>query len=91
MKKLLFAACGAFVLLAPAAQAQGVYVGPGGVEIDRGPRMDERRWDRRRHWDEERTGTVYERRSDDRRCRVVTIQRENEDGDLVTRRVRRCD
>lgn len=87
MSKLLIAACGALTLLTSAAQAQSVTIGPGGFEY--GPR--ERIIERRRGWDEDRTGTVVERRYRDRGCRLITIQRENEDGDLVTRRIRRCD
>jgi hypothetical protein len=90
MGKVLYTTFGALALFVSTAHAQGVVVGPGGIEIDRGPRV-ERDWDRRRHWDEDRTGTIVERRHYGGGCRIVTIQRENEDGDLVTRRIRRCD
>jgi hypothetical protein len=91
MGKLLYTTCGALALLVSTAHAQGVYVGPRGVEIEQRSHVEDRGWDRRRHWDGDRTGTVIERRGYGRDCRTVTIRRENEDGDLVTRRIRRCD
>lgn len=87
MSKVLIAAFGALSLLGSAAQAQSISIGPGGIEY--GPR--DRGYERRRAYEDERTSTIVERRARDRDCRVVTIQRENEDGDLVTRRIRRCD
>ncbi len=89
MSKLIFASAGALMILAGAAQAQSVTVGPGGLEFDR-DNYARRDWERR-HWDRDNTGTIVERRRFGRDCRVVTIQRENADGDLVTRRIRRCD
>jgi hypothetical protein len=90
MSKLIFASAGALLILAGAAQAQSVTVGPGGLEFDR-DNYARRDWERRREWDRDRTGTIVERRHYGGDCRVVTIQRENADGDLVTRRIRRCD
>jgi hypothetical protein len=90
MKKAILIACGATALLAGgmSAQAQGVYVGPGGIEYNRGGND----WDRRveRRWDNERTGTIVERRSYGPGCRTVIVRRETDDGDIVTRRIRRC-
>ena len=91
MKKALLAACGAATLLCGTvvAQAQGVYVGPGGIEFNRGDRDYDRRFDRR--WDRgDRTGTIVERRTYGSDCRTVIVRRENSDGDIVTRRIRRC-
>lgn len=96
MKMVLFAACGALSLISTAAYAQGVYVGPGGLEFDRGPRIEEPQYERRIEEPRyerrrgNRTDTVVERRSGGRHCRIVTIERENDEGDLVTRRIRRC-
>lgn len=89
MVKVLMTACGALALLTTAGQAQGVIVGPGGFEIQREPS-----WGRRtveRNWDGDRTSTVIERRGYGRGCRTVIVRRETEDGDMVTRRIRRCD
>ena len=90
MRKALMVACGAAALLGGsyAAQAQGVYVGPGGIEYNRGGDTVERRVERR--WDNDRTGTVVEHRSYGSGCRTVIVRRETDDGDVVTRRIRRC-
>jgi hypothetical protein len=75
---------GSLCLLATAAPAQ-VTVGPGGVTIGGG---HDREW-RRRNWDRDTTGTIIEHRGS--RCRTITVRKENEDGDMVTKRIRRCD
>jgi hypothetical protein len=94
MKKALLIACGSIGLLASAvgAEAQGVYVGPGGIEFNRGGNNWDRRVERRveRRWDGDRTGTIVERREFGPRCRTVIVRRETDDGDIVTRRIRRC-
>jgi len=91
MRKALMVACGAAALLGGsiAAQAQGIYVGPGGIEYNRGDNVErrvERRWDN----DRDRTGTVVERGEYGSGCRTVVVRRETDDGDIVTRRIRRC-
>ena len=62
-------------------------VGPDGPSVRIGPQEDryERRYiERRRVYDEDlSTGSIN-------RCRTVIIREEDEYGDLVTRRVRRC-
>jgi hypothetical protein len=61
-------------------------VGPEGPSVRIGPDRDryERRYiERRRHDDDLVTGSTG-------RCRTVIIREEDEDGDIVTRRVRRC-
>lgn len=63
-------------------------VGPEGPSVRIGP--DERRYERRyierrRVYDEDdlSTGSIN-------RCRTVVIREEDDDGDIVTRRIRRC-
>lgn len=63
-------------------------IGPEGPSVRIGP--DERRYERRyierrRVYDDDdlATGSVN-------RCRTVVIREEDEDGDIVTRRIRRC-
>jgi hypothetical protein len=63
-------------------------IGPDGPNVRVGPDHDryERRYiEHRRYDDDDRfsTGSIS-------RCRTVIIREEDEDGDLVTRRVRRC-
>ncbi len=64
-------------------------IGPDGPNIRVGPdaerRRVERRYIERRVYDDDRlsTGSIE-------RCRTVTIREEDDDGDIVTRRVRRC-
>lgn len=62
-------------------------VGPNGPSVRIGPqedRYERRHIERRRAYDEDlSTGSVN-------RCRTVIIREENDDGDLVTRRIRRC-
>lgn len=65
-------------------------IGPDGPSVRVGP-DDDRRYERRRYIERRRaydddslsTGSVN-------RCRTVVIREEDEDGDVVTRRVRRC-
>jgi hypothetical protein len=91
MLKSAIISFGALCLLATAAPAQEVRIGPGGVTIgrDRDEAWERRQWRREHRWDRDRTGTIVERRHRDR-CRTVVIRRETDDGDIVTRRVRRC-
>jgi hypothetical protein len=72
---------------AAAATAQEFSIGPGGVTVgrDRDRGYDRERWDRRHHDRDFTTGSVRGG------CRYVTITKENDDGDTVTRRIRRCD
>jgi len=63
-------------------------VGPHGPSVRIGPdehRYERRYIERRRVYDEDdlSTGSIS-------RCRTVVIREEDEDGDLVTRRIRRC-
>jgi hypothetical protein len=62
-------------------------VGPSGPSIRVGPEQDryERRRVERRRYNDDRlsTGSVD-------RCRTVVIREEDDNGDVVTRRVRRC-
>jgi hypothetical protein len=63
-------------------------IGPDGPSVRVGPERDryERRYiERRRVYDDDRlsTGSID-------RCRTVVIREEQADGDIVTRRTRRC-
>jgi hypothetical protein len=63
-------------------------IGPDGPSVRVGPDRDryERRYiERRRAYDDDQlsTGSIN-------RCRTVVIREEDDDGDVVTRRVRRC-
>jgi hypothetical protein len=58
------------------ASAQGVYIGPGGVGVDTGMHG--------------RDSVVREYQDDDG-CRVRVIQHYQPDGDVETRKIRRCD
>jgi hypothetical protein len=88
MIKAMIVGMGCVCLLATAAPAQEVTVGPGGVTIGRD---HDREWQRRhmRNLGEDRTGTVVERQYGSR-CHTVTIREEDDNGDTVTKRVRRC-
>ena len=85
MRTMLAAATLALALgvtaLAPSPSlAQGIRVGPGGVDVDVGPdRRYRRGWERRRGWD-----------GGPRRCREVIDRRINRFGERVTRRTRVC-
>ena len=77
-----------FVATPSSAQVQ-FGIGPNGPNVQIGP-DDNRRYERpymerRRYRDDDRltTGTVGG-------CRTMVIREEDEDGDIVTRRVRRC-
>jgi hypothetical protein len=92
MKKatLLVAAAltGLGALAATPSSAQVQFgIGPNGPNIQIGPDNDrnERRYIERRRYDDDRlsTGSVD-------RCRTVIIREEDDYGDTVTRRVRRC-
>jgi hypothetical protein len=91
MKKatLLAAAAltGLSALAATPSSAQVQFgIGPNGPNIQVGPDGDrryERRIERRRYDDRATTGSIE-------RCRTVIIREEDEYGDEVTRRVRRC-
>jgi hypothetical protein len=80
---------GAGIVASTPSSAQVQFgIGPEGPSVRVGP--DERRYERRyierrRVYDEDdlATGSVN-------RCRTVVIREEDEDGDIVTRRVRRC-
>jgi hypothetical protein len=90
MKKatLLVAAAltGLSALAATPSSAQVQFgIGPNGPNIQVGPDRDrhERRYIERRRYDDLTTGSVE-------RCRTVIIREEDDNGDQVTRRVRRC-
>jgi len=80
---LAFSACAA-------ASAQGLSIGPRGVEVDPGydrRGYEERRWDRERRWHE---GRRYERGYGGG-CRTITIHRDDPYGNERIKRIRRCD
>ena len=82
-----FVGLGSVASTSSSAQVQ-FGVGPDGPSVRIGPNEDryERRYiERRRVYDDDRlsTGSVS-------RCRTVVIREEDDDGDIVTRRVRRC-
>ena len=76
-----------FVVVTPSSAQVQLGVGPHGPSLRVGPDADrryERRYiERRRYNDDFTTGSV-------RRCKTVTIREENDEGDMVTRRIRRC-
>jgi hypothetical protein len=79
---------GAGMLAATPSFAQVQFgVGPNGPTVRVGPDEDryERRYIERRRYNDDRlsTGSVD-------RCRTVVIREEDDNGDVVTRRVRRC-
>ena len=80
-------AAGTFVATPASAQVE-FGVGPSGPSVRIGPddRRYERRYiERRRVYDDDRfvTGSTG-------RCRTTIIREETDDGDIITRRVRRC-
>lgn len=79
---------GSSVIVASPSSAQVQFgIGPNGPNIQVGPDDDDRRYERRierrRYEDRATTGSIE-------RCRTVIIREEDEFGDEVTRRVRRC-
>jgi len=85
---LAFGACAA-----TAASAQGVYVGPRGVEVDpgfAGPSYQERRWEREHRWRAERRYGAYEDGYGRGGCRTITIRSEDPYGNERIKRIRRC-
>jgi hypothetical protein len=79
---------GAGMLAATPSFAQVQFgVGPNGPTVRVGPEQDryERRYIERRRYNDDRlsTGSVD-------RCRTVVIREEDDNGDVITRRVRRC-
>ncbi|WP_139165578.1 hypothetical protein [Microvirga guangxiensis] len=77
--------CGVIGATPSSAQVQ-FGIGPDGPNIQIGPDNDrryERRIERRRYEDRATTGSIE-------RCRTVIVREEDEFGDEVTRRVRRC-
>jgi hypothetical protein len=94
MKKAIWLFAATFlsfgVVAATPSSAQVQFdIGPNGPSVRVGPDNDrryERRYiERRRVYDDDRlsTGSIG-------RCRTVVIREEDEYGDIVTRRVRRC-
>ena len=76
-----------FVVASPSSAQVQMGIGPDGPRVRVGPDAD-RRYERRyiehhRYGDDLTTGSVG-------RCRTVVIREEDEDGDRVTRRIRRC-
>lgn len=104
MKIARIFAVAAFTALSAASSvsAQSINIGPGGVSVDpTSPRERaierERaleRQDRRRSRDERVQDRAYERGVRDgsapRNCRTVNVREEDEDGNIVRRRVRQC-
>ncbi|MBZ6075814.1 hypothetical protein [Microvirga puerhi] len=79
---------GAGTIATPSLAQVQLGVSPNGPSIRIGPddhRYERRYIERRRVYDDDRltTGSV-------RGCRTVVIREENDDGDMVTRRIRRC-
>jgi|1185.fasta_scaffold230116_1 hypothetical protein len=77
-----------FVVASPSSAQVQMGIGPDGPRVRVGPDADRRyehRYIEHRRFDDDRltTGSVG-------RCRTVTIREEDEDGDMVTRRIRRC-
>ena len=79
--KALILASAVLAATAGVSYAQEFSIGPGGVRIER-----HRDWREGHRWDRD-----YETGSVRRGCRTITVERRNDDGDLVTRRIRRCD
>ena len=81
----LFSSC--VVVSTPSSAQVQFEIGRDGPSVRVGPERDryERRYIERRRYDDDRlsTGSVG-------RCRTVIIREETDDGDIVTRRVRRC-
>jgi hypothetical protein len=84
--KTFLLACGLVLVAASGASAQGFYIGPNGIGVDSGRRD----WDRDR-WEGRGGGRVVREWEDDDGCTIRIIRREMPDGDVTTRRVRRCD
>ncbi|PSC05154.1 hypothetical protein SLNSH_10065 [Alsobacter soli] len=87
MKPIAVAVLALGVVGSTAAMAQSVTIDTGGRygrdhDWDSGRRY-EHRWDRGDRYRRFETGSVD--------CRTVTIRKRNFDGDLVVRRIRRCD
>lgn len=85
---LAAALIGSSVVSTPSSAQVQFGIGPDGPSVQVGPDRDryERRYiERRRVYDRDdlSTGSVE-------RCRTVVIREEEPDGDIVTRRVRRC-
>jgi hypothetical protein len=77
-----------FVVASPSSAQVQMGIGPHGPSVRVGPDSDrryERRYIERRRFHDDRltTGSVG-------RCKTVTIREEDDDGDMVTRRIRRC-
>ncbi len=95
MKRLVFALAFS-TCAAAAASAQGISVGPRGVEVDPGGYdrrgYEERRWDRERRWRDERRYGAYEAGGGPGGgCRIITIHKEDSYGNERIKRIRRCD
>ena len=85
---LAAALIGSGIVVSTPSSAQVQFgIGPDGPNIQVGPDRDrhERRYIERRRYDDDRltTGSTS-------RCRTVVIREEDENGDEITRRVRRC-
>jgi hypothetical protein len=95
MKKLVLGLAFA-VIGATAASAQGVEfrAGPGGVSV--GPERDRTTViERRRGWDEGDRVDVRRRRevitTGNTNCRTIVVRKEDDYGNRVTKRIRKCD
>jgi|1185.fasta_scaffold1227845_1 hypothetical protein len=94
MKKLVLGL--AFALAgATAASAQGVEfrAGPGGVSV--GPERDRTTViERRRGWDDDRVDVRRRREvitTGNTNCRTIVVRKEDDYGNRVTKRIRKCD
>ena len=96
MKKLVLGLALALVG-ATGASAQGIEfrAGPGGVAV--GPERDRTTViERRRSWDDGDRVEVRRGRRDvittgNTNCRTITVRKEDDDGNRVTKRIRKCD
>ena len=94
MKRLLLAAAvsalGFGMLSSPSSAQVRFDVGPDGPSVRVGPSHDDR-WERRHDWERRRmiredrmtTGSVAG-------CRTIVVREQNDYGDTVTKRIRRC-
>jgi thiamine monophosphate synthase len=84
MRSIIIALAAGVTLSAGAAYAQSIHIGPDGVQLRDRDRYEYR--SNRRGYDDDDMTTGAIRRG----CRTVVIREQDEYGDEVTRRVRRC-
>jgi hypothetical protein len=84
MRSIIIALAAGVTLSAGAAYAQSIHIGPDGVQLRDRDRYEYR--SNRQGYDDDDMTTGAIRRG----CRTVVIREQDEYGDDVTRRVRRC-